>query len=161
MGIQRLTGKLRRAPKALCRCSDLGDFGLVQWPNTTACMMRPGSSVNRPATTSAPVKIAIMALRYLVAARMQDGKRRRREREDRKQVDRAPPTPNAQVMDPERARRHGDHERDPDPADGAMGQRPFGRGELDRTEPEGGQRRNSMQLGGGRGSTAARATRPL
>jgi hypothetical protein len=34
-----------------------------QWPNSTACMMRPGTKVNRPAMTSAPVKIAIMALR--------------------------------------------------------------------------------------------------
>ena len=34
-----------------------------QFPNTTACMMRPGSKVNRPATTSAPAKRPIIALR--------------------------------------------------------------------------------------------------
>src|SRR5260370_37078779 len=32
-------------------------------PNTTSCMMRPGSSVNAPAMTSAPRKSEIMAKR--------------------------------------------------------------------------------------------------
>jgi hypothetical protein len=63
MGIQRLIVDLRRVQKTLRRRSNLGDLGPAQWPNTTARMMRPGTSVNRPATTSAPVKMAIMALR--------------------------------------------------------------------------------------------------
>ena len=33
------------------------------WPNTTACMMRPGTSVNSPAITSAPVNVRIMIRR--------------------------------------------------------------------------------------------------
>ena len=150
MGIQRLIVKLWRMPKALRRRSDLGDLGPVQWPNTTACMIRPGSSVNSPATTSAPVKMAIIALRCR-STRWRRACTTASGSEDREQMDRAPPTPDAQVVDPERVRRHGDHKRNPDPADGAMGQRPFGRGELDGAEPEGGQRRNSMQLGGGGG----------
>src|SRR5712691_7613288 len=34
-------------------------------PNATACMMRPGRKVKRPAITSAPVKMLIIALRWL------------------------------------------------------------------------------------------------
>ena len=95
-----------------------------------------------------------------VAPRVHDRKRQRCKRKDREQMDRAPPTPDAQVMDPERARRHSDHERNPEPTDGAMRQRPFGRGKLYRAEPECGQRRKSMQLGGG-GGVQQRRERPL
>jgi hypothetical protein len=37
-------------------------------PNTTACMMRPGSNVNTPAMTSAPMKRDTMASRCLRTA---------------------------------------------------------------------------------------------
>jgi len=82
---------------------------------------------------------------------MHDGERQHREREDREQMNRAPWPPHAQLMDPERGRRHDHHEHDPDPADGTMGQRPLGRGELQRAEPEGGQGREGMQLDRGGG----------
>jgi hypothetical protein len=81
---------------------------------------------------------------------MQDREGEHREREDREQMDRAPWAPDAQLMDPERARRHRHHEQDPNPAKRAMGQRALGRGKLHRAEPEGGQGRKSMQLDGGR-----------
>src|SRR5438309_7076621 len=35
----------------------------IQGPKITACMMRPGTSVNAPAMTSAPVNIEIMVQR--------------------------------------------------------------------------------------------------
>src|SRR5262249_5617675 len=51
---------------------------------------------------------------------MHNRKRQRSQGEDRKQMDRAPSFPDTQVVDKERGRRHSHHERDPDPADGAM-----------------------------------------
>src|SRR5262245_64062965 len=81
-----------------------------------------------------------------VTPRVQDRKRQRREREDREQMDRAPRAPHAQLMDPERGRRHGHHEQDPDPAKGAMGKRALGRGKMYRAEPEGDQGCESMDL---------------
>jgi hypothetical protein len=50
-------------PKKL-RKSNLQHYG----PNTTACMMRPGSNVNTPAMTSAPMKRDTMASRCLRSA---------------------------------------------------------------------------------------------
>ena len=38
-----------------------GADGLSQPPNTTACMMRPGTKVNRPAITNAPRKMLTIA----------------------------------------------------------------------------------------------------
>src|SRR5882757_9008352 len=37
-------------------------FGRHQPPKTTACMIRPGTNVNRPAITSAPAKIEIIVI---------------------------------------------------------------------------------------------------
>src|SRR5262245_15362107 len=88
-----------------------------QLPNTTACMMRPGARVKRPAITSAPTKIATMArrcrsTRWRLACM---GQWKHRQREDREQMDRAPRIPDPQIVDEERTHRHDHHERDPDP----------------------------------------------
>ncbi len=37
-------------------------FGADYWPNTTACMIRPGMKVKTPAMTSAPKKIEIIVI---------------------------------------------------------------------------------------------------
>jgi len=35
------------------------------WPNTTLCMIRPGTSVNSPASTRAPAKIDIIVILWV------------------------------------------------------------------------------------------------
>src|SRR6185437_8850274 len=58
---QRLTGPEPACAKALKTGSETGlkivSKTALQGPKTTVCMIRPGSSVNRPAMTSAPVKV--------------------------------------------------------------------------------------------------------
>jgi hypothetical protein len=73
MAIQWLTVKYRRgwrnppASPIAASISTLNEQAAAdqnpQFPNTTACMMRPGANVKMPAMTSAPVKIAIIAWR--------------------------------------------------------------------------------------------------
>ena len=60
-GLARQYDDRRRAGRA---GGDPGPSAGRQGPNTTAYMTRPGSSVNRPAMTSAPVKMPIIALRW-------------------------------------------------------------------------------------------------
>ena len=55
------------------------------------------------------------------------------------------------LMDPERTDGHRHHQGNPDPADGAMGQRPLGRGELDTPSSESRHRREGMKRDRGSG----------
>jgi hypothetical protein len=59
----RIVKSYSAEPKKL-RKSNVQHYG----PNTTACMMRPGSNVNTPAMTSAPMKRDTMASRCLRTA---------------------------------------------------------------------------------------------
>ena len=110
-------------------------------------MIRPGTSVNRPAMTSAPEKIRIMirrwsATRWRCACHTPSGDRD--QREDREQMDGAPWTPELDLLNPERADCHAKHQQHPDPADGAVRQRSLGRRELSEPQHEGRHRRQSV-----------------
>ena len=164
MGIQRLIVKSWRAPGTRPRPLLWGlhapsirplperSQALSQSPNSTACMMRPGQKVKSPAITSAPVNSPTMALRWSLAMThgMDHGGREHDQCEDRQQIDRAPLTPHPQIVDPERRRGDGHHQRDPEPADGAMGQGALGCRKLHGAERECRHRRERVHLRGER-----------
>src|SRR5262245_41549108 len=121
-------------------------------------MMRPGANVKMPRfprchprtleVTRAPVKIAIIAWRCR-STRSRRACMTASGSESRWIGLQGPP--HAQLMDEERAHGHDHHQRGPQPTDGTMGQRTFGRAELDRADCEGSERREGMQLDGGSG----------
>ena len=81
-----------------------------------------------------------------VAMRGPHRQRQRDEREDRKEMDRAPRPPQAQLMNPERARADDHHQGDPDPPDRAVRQGALLDGELHEAEHKRRRRHEGMKL---------------
>src|ERR1700722_674667 len=81
----------------------------------------------------------------LMTVRPPDGEWNRDQHQDREQVDRAPNSHQPDLMDPERTDGYGQHQADPDPAEGAMRQGSLRRCQLDHAEHEGGHGREGMK----------------
>jgi hypothetical protein len=116
-------------------------------------MMRPGKKVNSPATTSAGEerghRLAMPG--HVVTARMKYRQRQHHQRKDGDQMNRAPRSPNAQLVNPESRHADRQHEQHPNPSYGPMGNCPLRGGQLDESESKRRDRRKGVQLNRGGG----------
>src|SRR6266568_8729793 len=82
----------------------------------------------------------------VMSPRAEHRKRQHDQREQRQQMNGAPRPPQPDRVNEERADDHGEHQRRPDPAEQAVGDRPLRRGELDRAKREGAERGKGVPL---------------